>query len=85
MASTSPQHPESLQLVSKAIGPLPLLNRLARSRLAGVGTCGRKAPTTIHSHDVRHGSFESLLSTWVGGCLSAPQIQDPFQIGRAHV
>jgi transposase len=27
MASTSPQHPESLQLVSKAIGPLPLLNR----------------------------------------------------------
>jgi hypothetical protein len=27
MASTSPQHPENLQLVSKAIGPLPLLNR----------------------------------------------------------
>jgi hypothetical protein len=27
MASTSPPHPDSLQLVSKAIGPLPLLNR----------------------------------------------------------
>ncbi|HEY6847296.1 MAG TPA: IS1634 family transposase [Terracidiphilus sp.] len=27
MASASPPHPESLQLVSKAIGPLPLLNR----------------------------------------------------------
>ena len=33
MASTSPQHPESLQLVSKAIGPLPLLNRCAESRI----------------------------------------------------
>lgn len=27
MDSTSPPHPESLQLVSKAVGPLPLLNR----------------------------------------------------------
>ena len=27
MAGTSPPHPESLQLVSKAVGPLPLLNR----------------------------------------------------------